>query len=167
MADDVTSAYDAFVASFDAAIVVVTAADGDECDGCLVGFHTQMSIEPRRHVVWLSVVNRTFRLAQRSTHLAVHAIGEDQHDLAELFGGQTGDDVDKLAGVEWVPGPGGVPLVATLPVHAVGRVVMELEVPEADHVGFVLEPVSVDGGELDPLRLSQAADIDPGHPVDG
>jgi flavin reductase (DIM6/NTAB) family NADH-FMN oxidoreductase RutF len=168
VADDVTSAYDAVVGAFDGAMVVVTAADGEERDGCLVGFHTQVSIEPRRHVVWLSVANRTFRIAQRSTHLAVHAIGEDQHDLAELLGGQTGDEVDKLAGVEWAPGPGGVPLLDALPVHVVGRIVMELEVPDADHVGFVLEPVApaaASADDLVPLRLRQATDIDPGHPV--
>ena len=146
-------------------MVVVTAADGDERDGCLVGFHSQMSIQPRRHVVWLSVENRTFRLAQRSTHLAVHAIGADQHELAERLGGQTGDAVDKLAGLEWARGPGGVPVLAALPLHVVGRIVMELEAPDADHVGFVLEPVTAGGGEVEPLRLSRATDIDPGHPA--
>ena len=42
------------VAGLDAAMVVVTVAVGDERDGCLVGFHSQSSIDPRRYVVWLS-----------------------------------------------------------------------------------------------------------------
>ena len=167
MADDGAASFDALVAEADAAMVVVTAADGDERDGCLVGFHAQASIDPRRYVVWLSRVNRTYRIAQRSSHLAVHGVGIDDHDLAELFGGTTGDEVDKLAAVEWTPGPGGVPLVAALPVRFVGRVLTELDLPDADHVGFVLDPLPAGPGAAagPPLRLSDAKDISPGHPA--
>jgi flavin reductase (DIM6/NTAB) family NADH-FMN oxidoreductase RutF len=170
VADPARDAVDAVVASFDAAMVVVTAADGDERDGCLVGFHSQGSISPRRYVVWLSRANRTYRIAQRSTHLAVHAVGAGDHDLAERFGGTTGDEVDKLAGVEWSPGPGGVPLLAALPMRVVGRVLTELDLPDADHVGFVLDPVAGGAGPDDPgteapLRLHDATDIEPGHPA--
>ena len=166
MADEVVRSLDALVAEADPAMVVVTAADGDERDGCLVGFHVQASIDPRRYVVWLSRVNRTYRIAQRSSHLAVHAVGSDDHDLAELFGGTTGDEVDKLAAVEWAPGPGGVPLLAPLPVRFVGRVLTELDLPDADHVGFVLEPLPGETGDPEaPLRLSDANDIAPGHPA--
>jgi flavin reductase (DIM6/NTAB) family NADH-FMN oxidoreductase RutF len=160
------AAYDDLVARLDAAMVVVTAADGDERDGCLVGFHSQMGLDPRRYVVWLSVANRTYRIAQRATHLAVHAIDADQHDLAEHLGGLTGDDVDKLADLEWSPGPGGVPLLAELPARLVGRIVVAVDA-EADHVGFVLDPVEVVvAGGGDPLRLTQATDITAGHPVE-
>ena len=169
MADPTSDAFDEVVASLDAAMVVVTAADGEERDGCLVGFHSQASISPRRYVVWLSRANRTYRTAQRSTHLAVHAVGAGDHDLAERFGGTTGDEVDKLAGVEWSPGPGGVPLLAALPTRLVGRVLTELDLPDADHVGFVLDPVDADAAPdtpgAEPLRLHAATDIDPGHPA--
>ena len=166
MAEPEDAALDALVASLDTAMVVVTAADGDDRDGCLVGFHSQASISPRRYVVWLSRANRTFRIAQRSTHLAVHALGVGDHPLAERFGGSTGDEVDKLADVEWSPGPGGVPLVAALPTRVVGRVLTELDLPDADHVGFVLEPLAGEAGpDADPLRLHHATDIDPGHPA--
>ncbi len=160
------AAHDELVARLDAAMVVVTAAEGDERDGCLVGFHSQVGLDPRRYAVWLSVANRTYRIAQRATHLAVHVLGSDQHELAEHFGGLTGDDVDKLADLHWSPGPGGVPLLADLPARLVGRIVVAVDV-EADHVGFVLDPVDVVvAGGGDPLRLTQAADISAGHPVE-
>ena len=110
------------VASMDSAMVVVTVATEDERDGCLVGFHSQASIEPPIYAVWLSTANRTWRLAGQADHLAVHLLDEDQHDLAELFGGETGDDVDKLSRVEWEPGVAGVPLLAGCANRFVGRV---------------------------------------------
>jgi flavin reductase (DIM6/NTAB) family NADH-FMN oxidoreductase RutF len=172
VADDPVDAFDAFDAfdalatALDAAMVVVTAADGDEADGCLVGFHAQASIHPRRYVVWLSRANRTYRIAQRSTHLAVHALGAGDMALAELFGGTSADEADKLATVEWTPGPGGVPLLTALPLRIVGRVLTELDLPEGDHVGFVLEPVDGDVARPGtPLRLADVANLDPGHPA--
>jgi flavin reductase (DIM6/NTAB) family NADH-FMN oxidoreductase RutF len=160
-------------------IVVTAAAEGGvERDGCLVGFHAQAGIHPPRYVVWLSVANRTYRVARRSSHLAVHTLGVQDHDLADHFGGQTEDDpaVDKLHELEWSPGPGGVPLVNALPVRFVGAIVGHLEAPAADHVGFVLEPLdaptaAAGGAGVDvvtvapspPLRLADVGDVHPGH----
>jgi flavin reductase (DIM6/NTAB) family NADH-FMN oxidoreductase RutF len=149
-------------------MVVVTAAAGDERDGCLVGFHSQSSIHPRRYVVWLSVANRTYRIAQRADHLAVHALTASDHALAERFGGTTGDDTDKLADVGWSPGPGGAPLLDDLPTRFVGRVEAWLPATEGDHRGVVLVPVDAAGADLapgGPFRLRQARDITPGHPA--
>ena len=157
-------AFDALVAAMDGAMVVVTTAAGDERNGCLVGFHCQCSIEPRRHAVWLSVANRTAELAARATHLAVHLLGEDDHDLASHFGGQSGDEVDKLAGLAWTPGPGGVPLLERLPDRFVGRI-REAVPDTGDHQLYVLDVVGAQssGGSSRPLRLAAASDIDPGH----
>jgi flavin reductase (DIM6/NTAB) family NADH-FMN oxidoreductase RutF len=161
----------ALMARLDAAMVVVTVAAegaGGEVDGCLVGFHSQSSIDPPRYVVWLSVENRTYRLASElaTTHLAVHLLSASDHDLAERFGATTGDDVDKMAGLPWSPGAGGAPLVEALPERFVGRILERVRIAEGDHVAFVLEPVSAEvraGAAEPPLRLSQAGDIDAGH----
>ena len=169
MADDddaIGRAFDEVITGLDPAMVVVTAAAGDERDGCLVGFHAQLGMHPRRYVVFLSIRNRTFRIASEATHLAVHALGEHDHDLAERFGGATADDpgVDKLSGLDWAPWQGGAPMVAALRSRFVGRIVARLQAPDADHVGFVLEPVDTEPGPSGPpLRLSHVADIDAGH----
>jgi flavin reductase (DIM6/NTAB) family NADH-FMN oxidoreductase RutF len=169
------AAFDALVARLDTAMVVVTVAAegaGGEVDGCLVGFHSQSSIDPRRYVVWLSVANRTFRLAAElaTTHLAVHLLSARDHDLAERFGGATGDDpdVDKLGDLPWSPGAGGTPLLDALPERFVGRILERLRVAGGDHVGFVLEPESAEvraGAAEGPLRMARTGDIDPGHPA--
>ena len=78
--------FDALVAVLDAAVVVVTAADGDDRDGCLVGFHSQCSIDPPRYAVWLSRANRTFDLAQRTDLLAFTSLYEEWgYALLEAF----------------------------------------------------------------------------------
>ncbi|MDQ2650356.1 MAG: flavin reductase family protein [Actinomycetota bacterium] len=160
------------VAAADGAMVVVTAHDpvGDERDGCLVGFHAQCSIDPPRYAVWLSVTNRTHRVARSSSHLTVHFLAATDHALAARFGGVTGDDLpnagdSKLEQVDWVEGPGGVPVLQAVAHRFVGRIVAFDDEPEGDHSCVVLEPVEVvapDRAEP-PLRLSQASDIEAGH----
>src|SRR3954453_19462919 len=88
---------------------IVAAAAGGERAGCLVGFATQCSIDPPRFLVCISVRNRTFRVARSAAGLVVHLVPEEAADLADLFGGQTGDEVDKFAQVTWSDGPGGAP----------------------------------------------------------
>ena len=133
-------------------------------DGCLVGFATQCSIDPPRFLACLSDKNRTYRLAREAEHMAVHVVPEDRPDLAELFGGETGDQVDKLSRCEWTPGPGGVPVLDGCARWFAGRIVDRL--PLGDHVGFVLDPVGDGHGERDrqgALGFQDARDIEPGH----
>lgn len=128
-------------------------------DGCLVGFATQCSIDPVRFIVCLSNKNRTYRLAQEATHMALHVVPEDREDLAELFGGETADEVDKLAQVESRPGPGGVPLIKGCP-YVTGSVQDRFDV--GDHTAFVLD-VEAEEGAATPMRFQHARAIDPGH----
>lgn len=159
-----TREFDQFVSGLDYPLFVVTTIDGTERSGCLVGFATQTSIDPPRFLVCLSQKNHTLRVAQRAERIAVHVLPEDRHDLAEIFGGETGDEVDKFARCGWRPGPGGVPLLEGCPAYVVGRILEHW--PVGDHVGFLLEPVGAAGDpESDPLTLEDAGDVDAGHPA--
>lgn len=156
-----------FFEAADPPMVVVTAAADGDADGCLVGFHSQGSIDPERYVVWISTANHTYEVAARADVLAVHLLGADDHGLAELFGGLTADDTDKLERCGWKPGPDGVPLLDKAAARLVGRVV-DVQVGVGDHVGFVLEPIEVQtaadtGGSL---RYTDVTDIEPGHAVE-
>ncbi len=159
-------AFDELVADLDAALVVVTARHEGDVDGCLVGFHSQTSIEPLRYGIWMSTANRTYRLACRADALAVHALGAGDHDLAEWFGATTGDRTDPFAGVPTEDGPLGTVLITSLPHRFVGRVEHRIETG-GDHVLVVLEPIALERGAPlgAPLRLTDAADIAPGHPA--
>ena len=103
------------MAALDSPLIVVTTADDRERAGCLVEFHGQSSIEPQRYCVWLSKANYTYRVALNSSHLVIHFLSADDLPLAELFGTQTGDTVDKFAGLPVDSGPGGAPVLRQCP----------------------------------------------------
>jgi flavin reductase (DIM6/NTAB) family NADH-FMN oxidoreductase RutF len=157
-----TEEFGAFVSGLDYPMVVVTATDGTRRGGCLVGFSTQVSIDPPRLLVCLSDRNHTFGVARHAHLLAVHVLEPDQHDLAELFGSGTGDEVDKFTRCAWHPGPDGLPLLDDCPRRLVCRVLDT--VPFGDHVGFVLQPLSGHDGTAEPaLGYQQVRDLEPGH----
>jgi flavin reductase (DIM6/NTAB) family NADH-FMN oxidoreductase RutF len=154
--------FDAFAAAFDYPLFVVTVANRGERSGCLIGFGSQVSIHPPRFLACLSVANHTFRVAAAGAeHLGVHLVPEGARDVAELFGGETGDETDKFARCSWREGPGGTPLLDACPDRFVGRVLERL--PLGDHHGFLLEPVAVhhEGAGFSTFR--EHRDIEPGH----
>lgn len=153
-----------FVEGLDYPLFVVTTAHGGERSGCLVGFTTQVSIDPPQMLVCISEKNHTHRLARDADLVAVHVLSPDQQALAELFGEETGDETDKFAQCSWHSGPGDLPVLDDCPRHLVGRVLKR--VPFADHLGLLLEPVetSVGPGAV-AYTLNDAANMEPGHPA--
>ena len=142
--------------------IITTVADDGERSGCLIGFATQISIDPPRFLTGLSNKNHTYDVSRRAEYLGVHFVPADGEEIAELFGGETGDEVDKFARCEWQEGPHGVPIVAGLPNWFVGRIVERLVA--GDHDAIILEPV---GGERqaeeDEFTFHRAKRIEPGH----
>lgn len=158
-----TTRFDALLDDLNYPLLIVTAADGKAVAGCLVGFSTQCSLDPIRFLVCISKSNRTYRVALGSTHLGVHLVPRSAKGLALLFGGATGDDVDKFAQCSWSEGPGGVPLLDGCPDHFTGRILDRAG--GGDHDAFFLEPVSWSHkGELPLLMFHDARDIEAGHP---
>lgn len=155
---------DAFMSRLSPDMCVVTAAAGTERSGCLVSFSSQCSMRPVRFVVWISRANHTYAVARAADCLAVHLLTREQHELAALFGAQTGDRTDKFAHVPWTRGHGGSVVLEEAAAWFVGRV--EQRVDGGDHVGFVLAPEDWGSRTDGPLlRLDDARDISPGHPV--
>ena len=141
--------------------IVTTAADGER-SGCLVGFTSQCSVHPGRFMVFLSKKNHTYGVALRAEALVVHLAPEDRLDLAQLFGGETGDDIDKFERCEWSEGPSGAPIVEGCPTWFAGAILERFDV--GDHTGFLLEPTEGSAGPVDPLGVQEAfSKIDPGH----
>jgi len=150
------------VAQLDYPMFIATVAARGERAGCLIGFATQCSIRPPRFLAGISDKNRTHRVARGADSMALHLVPEDATELAELFGGETGDEVDKFERCEWHEGPGGVPLLDGCPNRFVGRIAERVDF--GDHVGLVLEPFLAEedprGGQL---SFHRAKRIDPGH----
>lgn len=156
------SGFEAFAVELDYPLFVVTVANGGERSGCLIGFGGQVSIHPARFLACLSVRNHTYRVAARGArHLGVHLVPPGARHIAELFGGETGDEVDKFARCAWREGPDGVPLLDDCPDWFVGRVVERLAL--GDHEGFLLEPVATHHEGAGFQTFQESRDIDPGH----
>jgi flavin reductase (DIM6/NTAB) family NADH-FMN oxidoreductase RutF len=160
---DPADTFSAIMSSVDTPLIVVTASDGTERAGCLVGFHAQSSIDPARFCVWLSKANHTYRVALRATHLGVHFLHAGDLALAERFGTLSGDDVDKFADLEVATGLGHVPVLTACPHRLLSaRTVLVDE--GGDHVCVAGEVQSARGsGVFEPLRLSHARHLQPGH----
>ena len=155
------SPFERLVATLDYPLYVVTTALQNRPAGCLIGFATQCSIHPPRFLACISKKNHTLQLAQRAACLAVHIIEEKDKNIAELFGGETGDEVDKFARVSWHLAHG-VPILDTCQRWFAGSVLEQIDL--GDHVGFLLEPIDTEqDGTSGQLTFQQARDIDPGH----
>ncbi len=167
---DVEDTYDQILDSLQWPMVVVTArADDDgERGGCLVGFHTQCSIEPRRHLVMISDANHTAAIVRRASRVAVHFLGVEQTELARAFGELTDDDpgTNKLAGVAVGDDPA-APILEDAAAWFVGSIVERVDV--GDHTALLLEPERAERRRpLDAehqFGFQQAREFHPGHPV--
>ena len=153
--------FERLVARLDYPMFVLTARSPEERSGCLIGFASQCSIHPPRFAVWVSDKNHTFDVARASSHLGVHALAASQTDLAALFGGETGDEIDKFARCSWHDGPEGVPVLDDVAGWFVGRVIERLDT--GDHLGFLLEPVAASVSDVPGLSFQQLKDLEPGH----
>lgn len=150
------------VSELDYPMFIVTAANGRERAGCLVGFATQCSIDPPRFLVCLSDKNRTYRVACEAELLVVHLVPADADPLAQLFGSQTGDDVDKFARCAWHEGPGGTPILDGCGNWFAGRILER--VPAGDHVAFLVDPIEAQSERAEqPFTFHRAKRFEPGH----
>jgi flavin reductase (DIM6/NTAB) family NADH-FMN oxidoreductase RutF len=144
-------------------IVTVVGANGER-DGCLIGFATQCSIHPPRFIACVSKENRTFDAVQAAEAIVVHFLGAEQGELARLFGGETGDEVDKFELCRWSEGPFGIPVLDDVPGWFAGRILQRQDA--GDHVALLLDPTQTEdrGGAVD-LGFQDVKGIHPGHPV--
>jgi flavin reductase (DIM6/NTAB) family NADH-FMN oxidoreductase RutF len=149
---------------FPAPVFVVTACADGRRAGCVVGFATEVSIHPARFLACISRQNATFPVAMRASRLAVHSLTEQEHGIARLFGGETGDEVDKFSLCEWIPAADGTPILTACPTWFIGRILERIDL--GDHVGCLLGPERWrDGGEIAQLTTRDLSDITPGHPA--
>ena len=160
MSDD---AFGTLMAAIDPPLVVVTTTAEGEPAGCLVGFHAQSSISPQHYCLWLSKANHTYRVGLRASHFAVHFLTADDLPLAEHFGTLTGEDTDKFAGVDVTRDEHGVPLLEACR-HRMSLERLAILDDGSDHVCLTTRVVSASSaGEFEPLRVSRAAHLTPGH----
>lgn len=111
----------------------------------------------------LSVANHTHGVASDADHLVVHLLPTGASDLADLFGGETGDEIDKFARCSWHEGPHGLPVLDGAAAWFSGRILDRI--PLGDHTGFALEPDGGSGpaGSVEMMTMSEVEGLSPGH----
>ena len=160
---DLDARLDPLDGELDYPMYIVTTSAGATKAGCLVGFATQVSINPPLFLVGLSEQNHTARVASDATHLAVHLLGRANASLAHLFGEETGDHLDKFARCSWSTGPHGVPVLDDAAAWFVGSIAERVDF--GDHVGYLLAPEHAEiPGPIDGLlSFADVRNFDPGH----
>jgi flavin reductase (DIM6/NTAB) family NADH-FMN oxidoreductase RutF len=152
------------VSRIDYPMFIVTATNQTERAGCLVGFVTQASIRPPRLMVMLSKANRTCQVAQDADRLVVHFLHHTNHDLATLFGEQTGDEIDKFAACNWHEEPARDAVLPGTRGWAIGTILVRHDA--GDHVAHLIDVITAStdtpGG---PLTFQAVTDMQPGHPA--
>jgi flavin reductase (DIM6/NTAB) family NADH-FMN oxidoreductase RutF len=131
--------FDILERSIESPMTIVTAANGVERSGCLVGYWTQCSTDPVRCVVMLSKEDHTYRVARFAPTLAVHVLRDGDQVLAERFRSDTGEDDDQFTGLAWNVGPGGAPVLEGVDWFA-GTVGQVYDV--GDHVAVIIDVLS-------------------------
>ncbi len=156
-------AFEKLVALLNYPMFVVTTQANGIAAGCLVGFASQTSIHPPRFLVGLSKRNHTFRVAADATHLAVHVFDHEHLDTVELFGGETGDKVNKFDRCSWHRGPEQMPILDDAAAWFVGKILDRFSL--GDHVGHLLEPVAGNPPqELESwVTFGDVRHLEPGH----
>lgn len=162
---DAGSSFLKLAGSLDYPLFIATASDGRRREGCVIGFATQSSFDPPRFLACLSRENRTYRLALGVDALAVHLVPRSQAALARLFGGETGDEIDKFERCAWHEGPRGLPILDDCPSWLAGEILARHDL--GDHVGFLLAPLEVRYVPGEEIVYFQEVkdDIEPGHPA--
>lgn len=157
------SAFAHLVSSADPALIVVTTVAEGEPAGCLVGFHSQSSMNPEQYCFCLSKANHTYRVSLRSALFGVHFLTHDDLAAAEHFGTHSGEDTATFSGIELDPADSSVPLISSLPNRMVVERIAMLD-DGGDHVAINARVVSAEAsGPFTPLRTSEVSHLVPGH----
>ena len=136
----------------------------EEMSGCLAGFVTQCSIDPPNFVACISRVNHTHGVAVRASAMGLHLLGEDQLEMARLFGEETGDEIDKFAACDWRLGSTGAPMLVDSAVSLEGHILGHFSA--GDHEAFLVRGVrAVAGANQGLLMLRNGPRLHPGHPA--
>jgi len=92
-------------------LFIVTSLKGDKINGQCANTVFQITSDPVRIAFGINKANLTHEYITASGVAGVTVLGEDGHDLVRRFGYSSGRDKDKFAGVEYVRGNTGVPIV--------------------------------------------------------
>lgn len=107
---------------FPTGVTAVTACTEDGRVAALtVNSFTSVSLDPPQVLFCLATSSSSYSILEDASRISVHILREDQEDLARRFATAGLAGKAKLDGVEWTPGPDGVPIIENTSATLIGR----------------------------------------------
>ncbi|MCE2526055.1 MAG: flavin reductase family protein [Actinomycetia bacterium] len=133
-------------------VTIVTSMDQETGPaGLAANSFTSVSLEPPLVLISVDRGASSLQAVESSGRYAVHILGAHQEDLCRRFAKGDLSGTEKLEGVSWTPGMGGVPLLDDYLVRFECRVVNA--VPGGDHVIYLAEVERLDFDETEAAAL--------------
>lgn len=120
-------------------VYVVTTRVGEKINGMTAAWVSQVSLHPSLVMVSIAPSRYSHDLIQESGVMAVNVLTSEQVELGKRFGYKSGRKVDKCAGLEWITGATGAPILPQAYAYLDLKVVSTF--PAGDHTLFVGEVV--------------------------
>jgi flavin reductase (DIM6/NTAB) family NADH-FMN oxidoreductase RutF len=92
-------------------VYAIGVAAGDRRDAFTAAWVMQVSFDPLLLALSINPDNASYELLHRGGGFSVNVLRQGQLELARKLGTQSGRDQDKLAGIRWLPGRTGAPLL--------------------------------------------------------
>jgi flavin reductase (DIM6/NTAB) family NADH-FMN oxidoreductase RutF len=92
-------------------VYVVGVAAGERRDGFTAAWVMQASFDPLVLALSINSSNASYELLHAGGGFTVNVLKQGQLDLARRFGTRSGRNEDKLAGIRWIPGRSGAPIL--------------------------------------------------------
>lgn len=119
----------------------VTAITAVTAEGELAAFtansFTSVSLEPAKVLFCLITTSSSFEAVASSERIAIHILGQDQEDAARRLATSGLTGAQRLEGVDWQAGPGGVPVIADCPAVLSGPI--DEAILSGDHTIFIVD----------------------------
>lgn len=132
--------------------VVTTHAPGGRCGALTLTSFAAVSFAPPM-VLWsLDLGSSSYDLHAPADHFAVHLLAADQEELCWQCARR---GADRLDGLTWSPGPGGVPLLPGVAAHLACRTAARHEA--GDHLIVVGEVLATHDAGTEPLVWHRGA----------
>lgn len=127
-------------------LFIVTSVKGEKINGQCANTVFQITSDPMRVAIGINKSNLTHEFIGESGIVGITILGEDGHDLVRRFGYSSGRDKDKFAGVDYVQGATGAPIIKGGVGFLEGRINQEKSVDMGTHTLFIAD--IVDGGVI-------------------
>ncbi|MBO2447811.1 flavin reductase family protein [Actinomadura barringtoniae] len=107
---------------FPTGVTAVTARTADGRVAALtVNSFTSVSLDPAKVLFCLAHSSSSFQTLTDAERIAIHILSQEQEDVARRFATSGLSGEERLGGVGWTPGPGGVPLLPETPAILAGH----------------------------------------------